>query len=102
MSIAISGISIASLILWTKSPITRISVPAAALDLVGALSLVALLGFEHVRNVRPSTVLLLYVFASIIAGGKKARHDKKPSSSKKLKSSSKPAYVKLAKELHPL
>jgi ATP-binding cassette, subfamily C (CFTR/MRP), member 1 len=67
VSIAISGISIASLILWTKNPITRISVPAAALDLVGALSIVALLGFEHVRNVRPSTVLLLYVFASIFA-----------------------------------
>jgi hypothetical protein len=66
VSIAISGISIASLVLWTKNPITRFSVPAAALDVVAALSFVALLGVDHVRNVRPSTILLLFLLASVI------------------------------------
>jgi ATP-binding cassette, subfamily C (CFTR/MRP), member 1 len=42
-------------------------VPSAALSLVSALSLVILVGLEHGRSVRPGTIILVYLLASIIA-----------------------------------
>ena len=61
------ALQVASLALWAQLAITRVAVPAAALSLIGMLAVFALTLFEHSRTVRPSTLICLYILASIVA-----------------------------------
>jgi ATP-binding cassette, subfamily C (CFTR/MRP), member 1 len=70
---AISAIQLASLVLWIKQPITRLSVTSAALGFISALSVLILVGIEHSRIVRPSSLILLYLLASIVADAVQVR-----------------------------
>jgi len=56
------------LILWARLPATntRASVPAAALSLVGSLVWCLLSYVEHVRSVRPSFLLNVYLLFSLL------------------------------------
>jgi ATP-binding cassette subfamily C (CFTR/MRP) protein 1 len=51
--------------LWVKQPLTRLSVAAASLGFVGAVSVVILVGVEHNRILRPSSLVLLYLLATL-------------------------------------
>jgi ATP-binding cassette subfamily C (CFTR/MRP) protein 1 len=62
---AISAIQLALLILWVKQPLTRLSVASAALGFVGAVAVVILVGIEHNRILRPSSLVLLYLLATL-------------------------------------
>jgi hypothetical protein len=53
-------------VLWAKHPLTRLSVAAAALGFVGSLAMVLLIGIEHNRILRPSSLVLLYLLATLV------------------------------------
>ncbi|KAF6825097.1 ABC multidrug transporter [Colletotrichum plurivorum] len=64
--ILFAGLQVALLVLWARSPLAnRASVPAAVLGVLDALALALLSHAEHVRSVRPSTLMCLYLFPSI-------------------------------------
>ncbi len=67
-SVAFAALQLALLVLWTRSPgvSTRVSIAAAVLGLVDALVLLALSYIEHVRSIRPSTVLCVYLTFSTL------------------------------------
>jgi ATP-binding cassette, subfamily C (CFTR/MRP), member 1 len=73
LAVAIFGLQIASLILWTKTAVTGVAVPAAAVALVASLATILLLTIEHNRNLRPSTILQLYLVASLLTGATQIR-----------------------------
>jgi ATP-binding cassette subfamily C (CFTR/MRP) protein 1 len=60
-------LQVTSLALWVQFPITRVAIPAAALNLIGILALFCLTLYEHSRTVRPSTWICLYILASAVA-----------------------------------
>jgi len=66
ISLAIFGLALGCLILWTQQPLTRTSVPAAVLGLFAAVAVVVLELFEHSRIPRPSSLVCLYLLVSIV------------------------------------
>lgn len=62
---ALLGIQIALIILWTSHAATVASVPAAVLSLLDAIAIILLVAAEHVRSVRPSSLLNLFLVISI-------------------------------------
>ncbi|KAF2668989.1 P-loop containing nucleoside triphosphate hydrolase protein [Microthyrium microscopicum] len=62
----ILAIKTTSLILWTKLPVTKYSIAAASVALVGAIGTVALVTLEHIRSKRPSSAVLVYLFTQIM------------------------------------
>lgn len=65
---AIAVVELAALILWLKSTKTQrgVAVLVHACRIMASLSLCVLSFFEHGRSITPSTVLMIYLFASII------------------------------------
>jgi ATP-binding cassette subfamily C (CFTR/MRP) protein 1 len=61
------------LILWTRDPITSVAVPSASIALVAGLATIIIVAMEHNRSVRPSSVLQVYLIASIFAGAVQIR-----------------------------
>lgn len=56
---------IASIVLWTRSSITKVTTAAASIDLLCAIALVSLSVLEHERTIRPSSLLSVFLIASI-------------------------------------
>lgn len=71
----LAGLQLTLLILWTTNPTIRTltSVPSAILSLVGALAIYPLSYLEHTRSVRPSTLLEVYLIASLLLNIPQAR-----------------------------
>ncbi|OLN96257.1 Multidrug resistance-associated protein 1-like protein 3 [Colletotrichum chlorophyti] len=64
--VAFAGIQIALLALWAQAPLAnRTSIAAAFLGVLDALALGVLSHIEHVRSIRPSTIICLYLVFSI-------------------------------------
>ena len=63
-----AGLQLALLVLWSKhdSIRTRASVPSAALTFIDALAMCQLSYVEHKRSIRPSALLNIYLFLSLI------------------------------------
>ncbi|CZR69716.1 related to multidrug resistance protein [Phialocephala subalpina] len=61
-------LQIVLLVLWCLSPAerTRVSIPAAVFSLIGAAFICVLSHFEHVKSVRPSTIINIYLFFSVL------------------------------------
>ncbi|EGP90793.1 putative ABC transporter [Zymoseptoria tritici IPO323] len=75
-SIAILAIAqLVLLVLWCLSPQyrTSVSIPAAAISCLASLSLVYLSNLEHSRSIRPSSVINLYLFGSLVLDIPQAR-----------------------------
>ncbi|KAH8594448.1 putative ABC multidrug transporter [Bisporella sp. PMI_857] len=67
-SILLSALQLALLVFWTQIPGTsrsKVSVASTVLALIGSLALTFLTYAEHMRSVRPSTVICVYLFFSI-------------------------------------
>lgn len=71
----LAGLQLALLILWTTNPTIRVStsVPSAILSFIGALAIYPLSYLEHTRSVRPSTLLEVYLIASLLFNIAQAR-----------------------------
>jgi ATP-binding cassette subfamily C (CFTR/MRP) protein 1 len=56
------------LVLWVKhrGVQNRAAIPSAALSLVGSLVLIVLSSFEHMRSIRPSWLLNVYLLLTVI------------------------------------
>jgi ATP-binding cassette subfamily C (CFTR/MRP) protein 1 len=67
------AVQLALLVFWTKTPITKASVPSAGVEFVGALAVLFLVAFEHQRIVHPSSLLWLYLLASILSTAVRTR-----------------------------
>ncbi|ROW15668.1 hypothetical protein VPNG_02110 [Cytospora leucostoma] len=68
-SIAVyTGLQVAILVLITRNPVIRtdVSIASTTLSLVSALTLAVLSHFEHVRSVRPSFLINLYLIATVL------------------------------------
>ncbi|KAM5453644.1 hypothetical protein McanCB56680_002853 [Microsporum canis] len=67
-AVALTGIQVALLALWAKTPQaqTVVSIPAAVLSLVDALAICLLSYMEHTRSIRPSTSLGVFFLASLV------------------------------------
>ncbi|KAM5475676.1 hypothetical protein MauCBS54593_001368 [Microsporum audouinii] len=67
-AVALTGIQVALLVLWAKTPQvqTVVSIPAAVLSLVDALAICLLSYMEHTRSIRPSTSLGVFFSASLV------------------------------------
>jgi ATP-binding cassette subfamily C (CFTR/MRP) protein 1 len=61
------GLGLASLVLWTKHPVVKISGKAASFSFIGTVLVVLLEVFEHSRTTRPSTFVSLYLLCSATA-----------------------------------
>jgi ATP-binding cassette subfamily C (CFTR/MRP) protein 1 len=61
------------LVFWIKTPITKASIPSAGTEFVGALAVVFLVAFEHQRIVHPSSLLWIYLLASIVSAAVRTR-----------------------------
>lgn len=61
------ALELALLLLWTVTPgaTTRASVPAACLDFIAACALLVLSSYEHTRSVAPSTLIGIYLLATL-------------------------------------
>jgi ATP-binding cassette subfamily C (CFTR/MRP) protein 1 len=59
---------VAHLILWINhhGPRNRAAIPSAAVSLVGALALVVLSFLEHMRSIRPSWLLNVYLLVTVV------------------------------------
>ncbi|OCK85970.1 putative multidrug resistance protein [Lepidopterella palustris CBS 459.81] len=71
----LAGLQLALLILWTTNPTisTATSVPSAILSFIGALAIYPLSYLEHTRSIRPSTLLEVYLMASLLLNIPQAR-----------------------------
>ncbi|CDM37008.1 hypothetical protein DTO013E5_7172 [Penicillium roqueforti] len=67
-AVALFGVQVALLVLWGRNPQvqTVATIPAAALSLVDALSICLLSYMEHTRSIRPSTLLGVFLLASLV------------------------------------
>lgn len=63
------------LVLWNLTPKdrTRISIPAAAISFLASLALAYLSSLEHSRSIRPSSMINLFIFGSLILDIPQAR-----------------------------
>lgn len=66
LSIVLVALNIALVALWVKHSITKASIAAAVLGLVASLLVTVLEIVEHPRSLKPSTVVSLYLLASVI------------------------------------
>ncbi|UQC86148.1 ABC transporter [Colletotrichum lupini] len=65
--IVFGGLQIALLALWTQTPLSnRVSIAAAVLGILDALALTLLSHAEHLRSIRPSTTICVYLAFSLI------------------------------------
>jgi ATP-binding cassette subfamily C (CFTR/MRP) protein 1 len=64
--VLILGIQIACLVLWAKSPITRVAIAAATMQVLCGLQLILLTVVDHTRSIRPSSALSIYLLAIIV------------------------------------
>ena len=64
---AFVALNLTLLILWAITPeaATKASVPAACLDFVAAVALFILSSYEHTRSVAPSTIIAIYLVATL-------------------------------------
>jgi ATP-binding cassette subfamily C (CFTR/MRP) protein 1 len=67
------AVQLALLIFWIKNPITKVSVPSASIEFVSALAVVFLVVFEHPRIVHPSSLLWIYLLASVVSAAVRTR-----------------------------
>ncbi|PYH89272.1 P-loop containing nucleoside triphosphate hydrolase protein [Aspergillus ellipticus CBS 707.79] len=65
VAICLVALQIASVILWAQYDTVWTALPAGVLSLVDALSVVVLSAIEHDRSVRPSSLLSVYLLASV-------------------------------------
>jgi len=68
ISITIFGLQVALLVSVIKEPITKVAVPAVALELICVLVLVILVIFEYQRMIRPPTYVSLYLVSTVTSG----------------------------------
>jgi hypothetical protein len=73
LSLAILAVQLALLAFWSKTPITTASVPSAAIEVVAALAVTFLVAFEHQRIVHPSSLLWIYLLASVLSAAVQTR-----------------------------
>ncbi len=68
-------LQVSLLVLWTRPGIfrTTASIPAAACGLLDALAICGLSLLEHTRSARPSTLLQVYLFVSVLFDAARAR-----------------------------
>jgi ATP-binding cassette, subfamily C (CFTR/MRP), member 1 len=66
---AFAVLQLTILLLWATNPATasKATIPAASLDFAAACILCVLSSYEHTRTVAPSSVIGLYVLASLIS-----------------------------------
>lgn len=64
----LTSTQLALLVLWALTPMyrTEASIPAAVLSFLASLSLLYLSGIEHARSIRPSSLINVYVFFSLL------------------------------------
>jgi ATP-binding cassette subfamily C (CFTR/MRP) protein 1 len=67
VSIPIVALQLASLVLWSKSPITSVSIAAAVLGLLSAVAISLLAVTEYQRTIRPSRTTTTYLLFAILA-----------------------------------
>jgi ATP-binding cassette subfamily C (CFTR/MRP) protein 1 len=71
IAVTLVCVQVTTLVLWNVSnpaTVTRSSLAAAALALMDSMVLVSLIHSEHIRSVRPSTIALIWLFASSLFG----------------------------------
>jgi ATP-binding cassette, subfamily C (CFTR/MRP), member 1 len=73
ISLAILAVQLALLVFWIRNPITGASVPSAAIQFISALAVLFLVAFEHQRIVHPSSLLWLYLLASVVSDAVQTR-----------------------------
>ncbi|KAL2005902.1 hypothetical protein VTN00DRAFT_10395 [Thermoascus crustaceus] len=73
VAIALLGLQVTLLILWAHHDTIQTAIPAAALSLTTALAIVILSAFGHNRSGRPSSLLSIYLLASIFLDAVQAR-----------------------------
>ncbi|KAI3326783.1 putative ABC transporter [Xylariaceae sp. AK1471] len=74
--VLLAAIQLVLLVTWTILPSgqkTRTSVPAAALSFLVSLALVYISSVEHVRSVRPSSIINAYILFSVVLDAAQAR-----------------------------
>ncbi|KAL2883225.1 hypothetical protein SGCOL_001416 [Colletotrichum sp. CLE4] len=65
--IVFGGLQIALLTLWAQAPFSsRVSIAAAVLGVIDALALTLLSHAEHLRSIRPSTIICVYLAFSLV------------------------------------
>jgi ATP-binding cassette subfamily C (CFTR/MRP) protein 1 len=66
--VLLSCTQLAMLVTWSLEPVyrTHASIPAAALSIIASLALLFLSSIEHVRSIKPSTIINTYVFFSVL------------------------------------
>jgi ATP-binding cassette, subfamily C (CFTR/MRP), member 1 len=67
------AVHLAFLVYWIKTPITKASIPSAGIEFVGAFAIVILVTFEHQRIVHPSSLLCIYLLASVVSAAVRTR-----------------------------
>ena len=77
-TVLLAALQLAVLVLWSKSsPFnthrTKASVPTAAISFIAAIGVCILSWFEHLRSVRPSSLLDIYLFLSVLFDIARAR-----------------------------
>ncbi|MCJ1309562.1 hypothetical protein MMC25_003222 [Agyrium rufum] len=65
-ALSLVGLQLALVTEWSKHTATRAAVPAAALSFLASLAVLGLSIFEHSRAVRPSSLLNVYLFGSLL------------------------------------
>ena len=58
-------IQLVNVVLWARNPVTSVALASSVLGLLGIIAVVALIALEHRRNVRSSSVALLYLLAAL-------------------------------------
>ncbi|OKL58187.1 hypothetical protein UA08_06868 [Talaromyces atroroseus] len=66
IALTLTGIQIATLILWVQNNTIRTAIPAVALSVLDVLFITVLSFIEHSRSVRPSSLLSVYLLLSIL------------------------------------
>jgi ATP-binding cassette, subfamily C (CFTR/MRP), member 1 len=68
VALVYAALQVVLLVLWCLSPAerTKFSIPATILSLVGAALISILSHFEHVKSVRPSATINVYLFFSVL------------------------------------
>lgn len=66
--VALACTQLALLILWALTPMyrTKASIPAAVVSFLASLSLLYLSSIEHARSIRPSSLINVYMFFSLL------------------------------------
>jgi hypothetical protein len=72
-AVLLVGVQLGLLITWAPGPPTRATLPALILSFLSALAILFVSILEHSRAVRPSSLLNIYLLASLVFDGVQAR-----------------------------